>query len=561
MRSADRLGAMAGPAGARSPGDGRAAAAARPEQSLRALLDGFAEVTVDRTVTGLSLDSRAVAPGDLFFALPGLRRDGRDFIAQAVARGAVAVAREAGGDGDGDGDPGDGDGTVNPGRDPGRNPRGREKITVPQLDIDDLRRRIGVIAARFYGQPSARMRVIGITGTNGKTTCAWLIAQALGGFGTRCALMSTVGSGFIAAGPGDGDGGGPGSGPGDGDLQPSPLTTADALSTQRALAEFAARDAAAVCVEASSHGLAQGRLGGVDFDVALLTNLSRDHLDYHRDMEAYRAAKRRLFEVAGLGCAVLNLDDDFGRELLASGGAAVEQFTYAIDDPAADLRARDINADAHGIAFEADFRGEAAVVRAPLIGAVHAPNLLAALAVGLCCGHGLGELAAAARHWRAPPGRMELLPRAPRRPAVVVDYAHTPDALQRALASLAEICAGKIHLVFGCGGERDAGKRAVMGRVAERLACRVIVTDDNPRGEEPADITAQITAGMVAPGNATVIHERRRAIETAVAAAAPEDFVLVAGKGHESTQSVGARVLEFSDRYVAAAALAREAAK
>lgn len=553
------LGAMAGPAAvARSPGEDRAAAAAaRPEQSLRALLDGFAEVTVDRTVTGLCLDSRAVAPGDLFFALPGLRRDGRDFIAQAVARGAVAVARAAGGDGD----HGDGDGTVKP----GRNPRGREKITVPQLDIDDLRRRIGVIAARFYGQPSARMRVIGITGTNGKTTCAWLIAQALSGFGTRCALMSTVGSGFIAAGPGPGDGDGGddvpgGPGPGD-DLQPSPLTTADALATQRALAEFAARDAAAVCVEASSHGLAQGRLSGVDFDVALLTNLSRDHLDYHRDMEAYRAAKRRLFEVAGLGCAVLNLDDEFGRELLAGGGAAAEQFTYAIDDPAADLRARDIHADAHGIAFEADFRGEAAVVRAPLIGAVHAPNLLAALAVGLGCGHGLGELAAAARHWRAPPGRMELLPRAPGRPAVVVDYAHTPDALQRALASLAEICAGKIHLVFGCGGDRDAGKRPVMGRVAERLAGRVIVTDDNPRGEDPAAITAQITAGMVAPGNATVINERRRAIETAVAAAAPEDFVLVAGKGHESTQSVGARVLEFSDRSVAAAALAREAAK
>ena len=555
MRTADRLAAMAGAAaGARSPGDGRAAAAARPEQSLRALLDGFAEVTVDRTVTGLSLDSRAVAPGDLFFALPGLRRDGRDFIAQAVARGAVAVARAAG---DGDGDHGDSDGTVKPGRDP----RGREKITVPQLDIDDLRRRIGVIAARFYGQPSARMRVIGITGTNGKTTCAWLIAQALSGFGTRCALMSTVGSGFIGDGGGDGPGG-PGPGPGNDDLQPSPLTTADALATQRALAEFAARDAAAVCVEASSHGLAQGRLSGVAFDVALLTNLSRDHLDYHRDMAAYRAAKRRLFEVAGLGCAVINLDDDFGREVLAGGGgAAAEQFTYAIDDPAADLRARDIHADAHGIAFEADFRGEAAVVRAPLIGAVHAPNLLAALAVGLCCGHGLGELAAAARHRRAPPGRMELLVRAPGRPAVVVDYAHTPDALQRALASLAEICAGKIHLVFGCGGERDAGKRPVMGRVAERLAGRVIVTDDNPRGEEPAAIAAQITAGMVAPGNATVINERRRAIETAVAAAAAEDFVLIAGKGHESTQSVGARVLEFSDRAAAAAALAREAAK
>lgn len=498
------------------PGAGEAPAIARPEsRRLRDLLRGVAEVAAgdDVTVTGLCLDSRAVQPGDLFFALPGGTHDGRDFTAQAVARGAVAVARESGGSG------------------------GSENLSVPQFDIDDLRAHVGRIAARFYGEPSARMRVIGVTGTNGKTTCAWLIAQALGGVGgagERCALLSTVGGGFI-----------------DEELQLAKLTTADAPATQRALADFRARGADAVCVEASSHGLAQGRLGGIAFDVALLTNLSRDHLDYHRDMADYRAAKRALFECDGLGHAVINLDDDFGRELLGQHRAA-ECMTYAVDNAAADVCARGVESTVDGVAFEADFRGETAAVRAPLLGRVNAPNLLAAIAVGLCCGRGLGELAAAARHWRAPPGRMELL-RRPGRPGVVIDYAHTPDALTRALASVAELCAGRLWLVFGCGGDRDRGKRPQMGRAA-MAAARVIVTDDNPRFEAPARIAADIVAGMDA-GAATVIHDRRAAIETAIAGAAEDDLVLVAGKGHERTQTGGGRVVEFSDRAVAAAAL------
>jgi len=492
--------------------------------SLRALLDGFAQVTVEVTVTGLCLDSRQAQPGDAFFALPGELHDGREFITQAIDRGAVAVVH------------------------PHRHPRsllsgGGE---VPQIEIADLAQSVGHIAARFYGAPSSRMRVIGITGTNGKTTCAWLAAQALGGLGQKCALLTTVGGGFI---------GGDAAAAGAGDLQPAPLTTADAIATQRMLAEFHARGAAAVCVEASSHGLAQGRLGGVEFDLALLTNLSRDHLDYHRDMADYRAAKRRLFESPGLGCQVVNLDDDFGRAL-AGARPAAETFTYAVDDPAADLCARNIESSVDGIAFEADFRGEFAAVRAPLIGTVNAVNVLAAIALGLNCGYGLGELAAAARRWRAPPGRMELLPRAPGRPAVIIDYAHTPDALARALDSAAALCAGagKLHLVFGCGGERDAGKRAAMGRVARRAA-RITVTDDNPRGESPAGIVADILSGMRAPDAATVIHDRARAIESAIADAAADDLVLIAGKGHETTQTVGACAREFSDRQVAAAVL------
>jgi len=281
--------------------------------------------------------------------------------------------------------------------------------------------------------------------------------------------------------------------------------------------------------------------------------LSRDHLDYHRDMADYRAAKRRLFESPGLGCQVVNLDDDFGRAL-AGARPAAETFTYAVDNPAADLCARNIESTVDGIAFEADFRGEFAAVRAPLIGAVNAVNVLAAIALGLNCGFGLGELAAAARRWRAPPGRMELLPRAAGKPAVIIDYAHTPDALARALASAAGLCRGRLHLVFGCGGERDAGKRQVMGRIASRAA-RITVTDDNPRGESPAGIVADILSGMESPDAAAVIHDRGAAIESAIADAAADDLVLIAGKGHETTQTVGARVLAFSDREAAASAL------
>lgn len=516
--------ALAGPGagGVATPSRSTATVAAGESSawSLRDLLRGFADVTVEVTVTGLCLDSRQAQPGDVFFALPGGRFDGREFIAQAVQNGAVAVVCPPR-DGDGDGE-------------------------VPQIEIADLAQSVGHIAARFYGAPSSRMRVIGITGTNGKTTSAWLAAQALSGLGQKCALLSTVGGGFV---------GGDAAAAGDGGLQPAPLTTADAIATQRMLAEFHARGAAAVCVEASSHGLAQGRLGGVEFDLALLTNLSRDHLDYHRDMADYRAAKRRLFESPGLGCQVVNLDDDFGRAL-AGARSAAETFTYAVDDPAADLCARNIESSVDGIAFEADFRGEFAAVRAPLIGAVNAVNVLAAIALGLNCGYGLGELAAAARRWRAPPGRMELLPRSAGRPAVIIDYAHTPDALARALDSAAELCAGagKLHLVFGCGGERDAGKRAAMGRVARR-AERITVTDDNPRGESPAGIVADILSGMESPDAATVIHDRGAAIESAIAGAAADDLVLIAGKGHETTQTVGQRAREFSDREAAASAL------
>ena len=497
-----------------------------PAKSLRALLDGLATVgpRQERDIGGLSLDSRRVTADDLFIAVPGTSGDGRDYIQQAVRNGAAAVVREK-----------------------FRGARsGRRGYGVPNFDIAALNGHIGAIAARFFEHPSEHLRLIGITGTNGKTTCAYLLAQALDRLGRRCALMSTIGTGFV------------------GSLRPATLTTADAISTQRTLAALRAGKAEAVCVEVSSHGLEQGRVNRVAFDVAVLTNLSRDHLDYHGDMERYACAKQKLFQFDGLHSTVINLDDPFGRRLLDAHGAA-QCLGYGLHG--GDLRPRNLALSENGIAFDAEYRGRVVPVRSTLIGALNVPNLLAVIATLICCGYELEPIAAAIGKCLPPPGRMELLRKHPSQPAVIVDYAHTPDALERALGSLAELCTGKLWVVFGCGGERDRGKRPLMGRVAESLADHVIVTNDNPRTEKPEQITAQIMDGMVGDmvggkdggkdGKPTIIHDRRRAIETAVLAAAAEDIVLVAGKGHETTQTVGQRVIELNDRDIVTAVLAR----
>ena len=521
-----------------------AATAPARSHSLGALLAGLATVESrdERDIHGLSLDSRRVSANDLFIAVPGEERDGRDYIPQAVQNGAVALACEK--------SPREKSSTASLAQTAEQAPKQspeQHDYGVPGFDIKGLKEHIGIIADRFYAHPSAQLRLIGITGTNGKTTCAYLLAQALDLLGQRCALMSTVGTGFINA------------------LQPSALTTADAVATHRRLAALLADGADAVCVEASSHGLAQGRVNGVAFDVALFTNLSRDHLDYHRSMERYGRAKGKLFRFAGLHSAVVNVDDPFGRQLLTEHRAAhVLGYGLGAKD-GADLRPLNLRLDENGIAFEVEYRGPTSRARAPvhspLIGELNVPNLLAVIATLVACGYDLAQIAAAVSRCRPPPGRMELLspggpgPPSPSRPAVVVDYAHTPDALERALVSLSELCRGKLWVVFGCGGDRDRGKRPLMGAVAERLADRVIVTDDNPRTENPATIVAQIVKGMEAGATAkvTVRHDRRRAIETAIAGAAAGDIVLVAGKGHETTQTIGGRVRELNDRDIVAA--------
>ena len=380
--------------------------------------------------------------------------------------------------------------------------------------------------------------MVGVTGTNGKTSVTQWIAQALSARGRKCALVGTLGNGFL-------DG-----------LDESPNTTPDAITLQSALAGFLARGADACAMEVSSIGLDQGRVNGAAFDVAVFTNLTRDHLEYHGSMEAYAAAKAKLFLVPGLAAVVLNLDDPFGAELAAQLKGRVHVLGYALgtaDGANTDeiLRAEKLHMGAAGIDF--DLRG--VHFAAPVVGRFNASNLLAVIGALLTRGERLEDVAAALRAIRPPPGRMQALGGVDR-PLVVVDYAHTPDALEKALGVLRETAAargGRLICVFGCGGERDPGKRPQMGAIAERLADHVMLTSDNPRGEDPQAIIADVLAGM--NRQPQVLADRRQAVAAAVSAADTCDVILIAGKGHEPYQEIAGVRHPFSDIETAMSAL------
>jgi UDP-N-acetylmuramoyl-L-alanyl-D-glutamate--2,6-diaminopimelate ligase len=476
----------------------------RPAMDLRELLEGMTRVpgVANREVRGLQTDSRRVQPGDLFLALPGMLADGRDYIGDAVASGAGAIAYETD------------DGYRLPG------------APVPAFGVSGLRHQIGVIADRFYGAPSRRLVVVGVTGTNGKTTCTQLLAQALDQPPRRCAVIGTLGSGFPGA------------------LNASIHTTPDAVSVQRLLADFLDRGAAHVAMEVSSHALEQGRVNGVRFHVAVFTNLTRDHLDYHGDMTAYGQAKAKLFAHEGLKYAVINHDDDFGRRLLDDVGAPVTCLSYGIEG--GDVRAREVRPSPEGLWLRIQTPYGETELRSPLIGHFNVYNLLAVLATLLALGMELRDAAARLARAQAPAGRAERFGGAKGLPLVVVDYAHTPDALEKILMALREHTRGKLCCVFGCGGDRDRGKRPVMGEIAERLADVVLLTDDNPRHESGDAIIAGIVGGMRAAPR--IIRDRRNAIATAIEGAMEGDIVLIAGKGHEDYQQVGDERFPYSDR-------------
>lgn len=476
---------------------------ATPRWRLSALLADLAPVpaTADRELSGLALDSRELHPGDLFIALPGTATDGRRFVADAVRRGAVAVLAE-------------GQGWQPP------------RLPVPVVPVHGLRAVVGKIADRFYGSPSRELRVIGVTGTNGKSTCTHLLAQALAGLPTRCAVIGTLGTGFPEA------------------LVPSVTTTPDAVSVHGLLAKFLQAGAAQVCMEVSSHALEQDRVAGVRFEIALLTNLSRDHLDYHGEMRRYAETKARLFDFPGLRCAILNRDDELGRALIERLRGRVRTLTFGMD--AGDVRARAVRTLPEGLELHALTPAGELALRCPLYGRFNAANLLAVLACLLALGVGLETAGARLRALRPVIGRVERFGGDGRLPLVVVDYAHTPDALEQVLQALREHVQGRLICVFGCGGERDRGKRPEMGAVAERLADVVLLTDDNPRGEDGDRIIADILAGMRRP--ARVLRDRASAIRTALAEADARDVVLLAGKGHEDYQCVGSERLPYSDR-------------
>jgi UDP-N-acetylmuramoyl-L-alanyl-D-glutamate--2,6-diaminopimelate ligase len=513
--------------------------AATPQRwrALKAVLGGLADVPEDVEICDLTADSRAVGPGAAFLACRGRTHHGVQYAAAAAAAGARAILWEPA---------------------PG--------VVAPLVDssilvhaVPALSTQLGLIADRFFDAPSASLTVAGITGTNGKTTCAWLLAQALNLIGRRCAYIGTLGAGVPAStGLVAGSEGAP---------ELTPLTTPDAVQLQRVLSQLRAGGFGAVALEVSSHALDQDRCAGVRFHTALFTNLTRDHLDYHGDMHAYGAAKARLFDWPSLAVRVINVDDPFGRELAQRGVRAAGRArlfltsrTRARWNPGdADyVHARSLESLDSGLALEIDSSFGATRLASPLIGEFNADNLLSVLAVLLAWNVPLEAACVALERCAAPPGRMQPLGGGAQ-PLVLVDYAHTPDALAKALAAARRHCRARLYCVFGCGGERDPGKREQMGRIAALGADLIVITDDNPRREDPAVIAQAIIRGVAAAGaagRAHIQHDRAQAIGWAVAHAQRGDVVLVAGKGHEAFQFTGSTRRAFSDAAVVRSALA-----
>ena len=482
-----------------------------PGCELAELLGGLAQAPAGLRVTDVTLDSRAVTPGALFLACRGRVQHGLTFAAEALARGAVAVLYEP------------------PAEMPAALSAQAFFAAVPQLSA-----RAGLIADRFFAEPSRALGIAAITGTNGKTTCAWLLAQAFEHSGRSAAYLGTLGYGRISA------------------LKHAAHTTADAVTVHRQLAEVRALGARWVGMEVSSHALDQQRIAAVRVHTAAFTNLTRDHLDYHGTLEAYGRAKARLFELDTLVNRVINLEDPFGARLAARadrGALIVTARSAPIPDGARFVRAA--TADAHGIGLRiaVDSSWGSGALEVPLIGDFNVDNVLTVLAVLLGAEVPLATAIAALQHSGAAPGRMEAFGGRAGQPLVIVDYAHTPDALAKALENARRHCRGRLRVVFGCGGDRDRGKRPMMGRIAAELADEIILTDDNPRTEAPQHITAQILQG-IAPHPARIEHDRAGAIRAALQVSVAEDVVLIAGKGHETYQTYGAEQRPFSDQAV-----------
>ena len=496
-----------------APRNAAVAGASAEWRPLKALLGGGIDVPDDFEVADLTLDSRSVRPGAAFLACRGRTRHGLDFAEAAVSAGARAVLWEPA---------------------PG--------VSAPRLggsalvvSVPDLSAQAGLIADRFFSAPSARLMVTGITGTNGKTTCAWVLAAAHNATGRRCAYLGTLGSGLP------------------GQVIPGTHTTPDAITVQRQLAQLRDAGAQAAAMEVSSHALDQDRCAGVRFQIAVFTNLSRDHLEYHGDMQAYGAAKRALFQWPTLAARIINVDDAFGASMAASltpNEALI--LTARRTDPAALVpSARYVHAlscahEARGLRIEVNTSWGRGTLESEFLGDFNADNLLSVLGALLASGVPLAQACSALGACRAPPGRMQLAG-GEGSPLSIVDYAHTPDALEKALHAARAHCSGRLWCVFGCGGERDRGKRAAMARVAETLADVLYVTDDNPRGEDPERIVADIMAGLSPAAKVHVQHDRAAAITAAISAAGPADVVLIAGKGHEDYQLVGTERRIFND--------------
>ena len=465
----------------------------------------------DIWITAVQTDSRKIKPGNLFIAYPGLQVDGRNYIKEALKKQAAAVLYEA------------------------HHYQLSLETDIPLIPFENLQYYIGTIAARFYDDPSREAKVIGITGTNGKTSCAHFITQALQSQGINCGFIGTLGYGFL------------------GNLHETLHTTPDPIQLQRAFAKMRKRGAKAVAMEVSSHALHQGRVHGVHFDIAVLTQLSRDHLNYHKDMRNYARVKELLFQQSGLRYGVVNCDDAFGKCIITDYYQKLTIIGYSInglkDDRVASVVVTTIQPLAKGFFVEVQTPWGKGAFTTSLLGRFIIGNLLAVLSVLCLCDIPFDKVLVELSRLYNVPGRMQAVDSKSKRrcPQVVVDYAHTPDALEKVLIALREHCQGQLICVFGCGGDRDRGKRLQMASVAEQHADQIILTTDNPRTESPLKIIEDIQIGFKNKRSVIVTLDRAEAIRCSVQIAMVNDIVLIAGKGHETTQIIGEQILPFND--------------
>ncbi|MGB5258162.1 MAG: UDP-N-acetylmuramoyl-L-alanyl-D-glutamate--2,6-diaminopimelate ligase [Woeseiaceae bacterium] len=482
--------------------------------TLTELLQGYADAP-PIAVHGIASDSRQVRAGFVFLACQGAGSHGLDYLADARAAGASAVVYDR------------------------STATSTEDSGLPMIGVDRLGEKLGEIANRFYARPSEALRVIGVTGTNGKTTVAWLIAQCAQLLGKRCGYIGTLGHGIDEI---EGDTG---------------MTTPPAIELHGVLADFVEDGADYAAMEVSSHGLAQGRTDGVRFEAALFTNLTRDHLDYHASMHDYFETKARLFLESDTHNRIINLDSEFGTQLAARCGEQVVTVSTKFDRvangrPYVFVRSVVLNSKGSDVRFVSSWGDGRFTLHLP--GDFNVANAALVLALMLQQGVPVQAASDVLSQVQAPPGRMQRV--AGQGPTVYVDYAHTPNAIEAALRALRPHCRGKLWCVFGCGGRRDAGKRPLMAKLAERLADRVVITSDNPRDEDPLDIIEAAVVGLSRLDAATVIEDRASAIAWTLQQAGELDIVLIAGKGHEGYQQVGDDKRPFSDYAVAEAALA-----
>ncbi|MBT8078533.1 MAG: UDP-N-acetylmuramoyl-L-alanyl-D-glutamate--2,6-diaminopimelate ligase [Gammaproteobacteria bacterium] len=478
------------------------------ESDLQQLLDGIADAPAIR-ISGITSDSRKLQPGELFIAVAGIDSHGLDYLEQAIAAGAAAVIHDG-----------------------AANLSGSMPADIPIVCVPDLAAQQGIIADRWFASPSATLRVAGVTGTNGKTTVAYLIAQCLQMLNRKCAYVGTLGSGIAELDASSG------------------MTTPACIDLHRLLADFRDGGAAYVALEVSSHALVQQRVGGVRFDAALFTNLSRDHIDYHGDMAAYGEAKAKLFLETSARHRIVNVDTEFGARLADRCGddtIVVSTDTGRPGNGRAYVVLRSVVAQHDGSIVSIQSSWGDADFMLPLVGEFNVANALAVFALLLCWGIPIVQAADVLEGVHAPPGRMQKVEvdGDAALPAVYVDYAHTPDALEVALRALRSHCSGQLWCVFGCGGDRDQGKRPLMGEVVSDRADRAVVTNDNPRSEDPAQIIGEVMSAM--GENAIAIEDRASAIAWTIANAQADDIVLIAGKGHEITQQIGDSLQRFSD--------------